>query len=149
MALNHNGKKYNRIYQAATNIINSVQSMVYSMLSALETVGQYVSAIGNAAKTFGVFAENCYNWMSPNFNFANGKFFRVVNNVREAVEVIDNVASEVQSIHQTAADLQGQKTELETAVTKASDDKKKEEDRKKQGSQGATVTPAAQVKPNS
>ncbi|NJN58020.1 MAG: hypothetical protein HC879_11250, partial [Leptolyngbyaceae cyanobacterium SL_5_9] len=43
-------KRANRIYQAASNILFSIQSIMYSVLESLEVIGSYVAKIGNAAK---------------------------------------------------------------------------------------------------
>lgn len=111
-----NWKKFNRIYQAASNIVSSFQSMMYSVLESLEVVGNYVAQIGNAAKRFGVFADNCYRWMNPNNNFTTNRYFNALNNVQEAVENIDEVAGEALSIQQTGAELFTQKEALTAAV---------------------------------
>jgi hypothetical protein len=43
-------KKYNRIYQAAANLLNSIQSIGQSILSALEIIGSWNAKIGNALR---------------------------------------------------------------------------------------------------
>lgn len=105
-------KKYNRIYQAAANIINSIQSISYSILEALETVGNYVAKIGNAARKAGTVLENAYGWMNPNLNFMNGRFFRWMNGAQDAVEAIEEVTSETLDIVETSRELKKQSAEL-------------------------------------
>jgi hypothetical protein len=111
-----NWKKFNRIYQAASNIVSSFQSMIFSVLESLEVVGNYVALIGNASKKFGVFTEKCYRWMNPNLNFTTNKYFNALNNVQEAVESIDEVTGEALNIQQTGAELFNQQAALKTAV---------------------------------
>lgn len=111
-----NWKKFNRIYQAASNILSSFQSIMYSALESMEVIGNYVAQIGNAAKRFGVFADNCYRWMNPNNNFTTNRYFNALNNAQEAVETIDEVAGEALSIQQTGAELFTQKEALSAAV---------------------------------
>jgi hypothetical protein len=112
-------KKWNRIYQAATNILNSIQSMVFSMVEILETISNYTGRIGNALRKSGTVLQNAFNWMNPNANYQDGRFFRYLNNIQETVEVIDQIASEVVSIQDTAEELFDQKEEFNKAVEDA------------------------------
>lgn len=109
-------KSFSRIYQAAANIINSLQSIAFSILESLEVVGNYVALIGNASKKFGVFAENCYKWMNPNLDFTRNRFFNALENVSEATEAIEQVTSELVSIQETSRELSDQRDELNRAV---------------------------------
>ncbi|NJL42162.1 MAG: hypothetical protein HC899_40160 [Leptolyngbyaceae cyanobacterium SM1_4_3] len=109
-------KRANRIYQAASNILFSIQSIMYSVLESLEIIGSYVAKIGNAAKKFGVFAESCYTWMNPNPNFTQNRFFNALNNAQEAVENVDNIAGEILNIEQTGLELFDQTAQLRRAV---------------------------------
>ena len=109
-------KKYNRIYQAAANIVWSIQSITYSILEALETIGQWVAKIGNAARKYGVFAEKAFNWMNPNVQFSNNRFFNALNKTQEAVEVLDTIAGETLNIAQTSTELAKQVDEFDKAV---------------------------------
>ena len=140
-------KKVNRIYQAATNLLNSLQSMTYAVLEGLETVGNYVAKIGNAARIFGVFTEKAFNPMKDNFNFKGGKFFRFLERAEEFVENIDSISSNVVDVQQTAADCVEQKTTLTTAINDFENTKKTEEETKKANSQGATISPSDEQKP--
>ena len=142
-------KKYNRIYQAATNLLNSIQSMMYTVLDAMQNIGEYVSKIGNAAKAFGTFAENCYDWMSPKFNFMNSKLFKGLDDVNTFLQNIDQISSNVVDGQQQFQELNTQKTELDKSIADAVGEKQKAEDRKKQESAGATVTTTAERKPES
>jgi hypothetical protein len=85
-------KRLNRIYQAAANIVWSIQSITYSILESLETVGQWVAQIGNAARKYGVFVEKAYGWMNPNVNFTQNRFFNALNKTQEAVESVDKLS---------------------------------------------------------
>jgi hypothetical protein len=109
--------RYNRIYQAAANIVNAVQSIMYSVLEALEVVGKYVAKIGNAAKKYGVFVERCYEWMNPNLNFRQNKFFKRLEQIQEAVESVEIVAGEVLNIVEMREEIIRQKDELQNLIT--------------------------------
>lgn len=111
-------KKYSRIYQAAANIINSLQSIGYSILGAMEVLGNWIASIGNALKAWGVVWERAYRWMNPQVDFQN-PYFTAINNLENVVSNIDQVAQEVLSIQDTVGQLGKQKAELGKAVAEA------------------------------
>ncbi|WP_445626632.1 hypothetical protein [Nostoc sp. DSM 114167] len=121
-----NYKKANRIYQATANIFNALQSIGYSILSALEVVGSYVALIGNALRKWGEVGESAYKWFNPQPNFHN-KFFTTVEGVTNVVSQVDQVASEVVSVEQNIAQIGELKNELGKSIG--------EEDGSKQGVQ--------------
>ena len=127
-------KKWNRIYQAAANLLNSIQSIGYSILSALEVVGSWVALIGNALRRWGEISEKAYRWMNPTPNFQN-KFFTALETTENVVSQIDTVASEVLSVQDTVTQIGTQKTELLKALGQEPD-----------GKQGTTPPEATQVK---
>jgi hypothetical protein len=108
-------KRYNRIYQAAANLFNTLQSIGYSILSALEVVGNYVASIGNALRRAGEVMENAYNWMNPTPNFQN-RFFTFIDNAENFVQSIDQVASEVLEVQEQFKQLGEVKKELDDAI---------------------------------
>lgn len=108
-------KKYNRIYQAAANLLNSIQSIGQSTLSALEIVGNWNASIGNALRKFGVVAENAYKWMNPSVNFQN-RFFTALEKTEELVSQVDAIASEVLSIRDTVKQIGEQNKELQSSL---------------------------------
>jgi hypothetical protein len=110
-ALNANWKKANRIYQAAANLGNSIQSLRFSVVSALETIGGWNARIGNALKRSGVVNESSYAWMNPSPNFDN-KFTRALERVEDTVSQVDSVSSEILSAQETVTQIGNQKTEL-------------------------------------
>ncbi|AFY64678.1 collagen-like protein [Geitlerinema sp. PCC 7407] len=108
-------KKYNRIYQAAANIMWSIQSIGYSILGAMEIIGNWIAAIGNALKKFGVVGELAYRWMNPQVNFQN-RFFTILNTTEEVISQVDAVAGETLSIQETVTNLGKQRTDFDKAV---------------------------------
>ena len=142
-------KKLNRIYQAATNLLNSLQSMTYAVLEGLETVGNYVAKIGNAARIFGVFTEKAFNPMRDNLNFKGGRFFRFLERSEEFVENIESISSNVVDIQQTAADCSDQATELKKGITDFEKSRSDEEKQKKVNSVSPPIAVADQQKPES
>jgi hypothetical protein len=132
-------KKWNRIYQAAANIINSIQSISYSILEALEVVGNYVAKIGNAAKKAGTVLENAYGWMNPNLNFMNGRFFRWLNGTQEAVDAIEQVSSETLNVVETTRELRKQTAELSNELGLGEEKEKVKEDNAKNAAQSPQI----------
>lgn len=117
-------KKWNRIYQAAANLKNSIESIGHSILSALEVVGSWVASIGNALRKWGEVGDKAYKYMNPTPNFQN-KFFTALENTENVVSQIDSVASEVLSVQETATQIVEQKSIIEKSL--------KEDDGSKQG----------------
>jgi hypothetical protein len=114
-------KKYSRIYQAAANILFSVQSIMWSIQEVLEVIGENVNRIGNALKKWGVVGEKAYNWMNERFTRTGyaGKFDKVLRGLESAENLtsnIDNVASEVISAQEQVLELGNQRREAEAAI---------------------------------
>jgi hypothetical protein len=112
-------KAYNRIYQAAANIVNSLRSITFAMVEMLENIANYTGRIGNALRKSGTVLSSAFGWMNPNANFSSNRFFNALNNTQEAVEAVDQIASSVLSIQETSAQLANQKNEFEKAVSDA------------------------------
>lgn len=106
-------KKWNRIYQAAANIINIVQGMVYSIAEITEVIADNTGKIGNSLLKSGTILQNSFNWMNQNTDFVRNGFFRWLYRTQEAVEVIDQIASEVVNIQESAEQLADEKNTLE------------------------------------
>lgn len=133
-------KKYSRIYQAAANIVWSVQSIGQSILSVLEVVGSNVAKIGNALKKFGVIGEKAFGWMNQQPNFQN-KFFTLFERAQDVTSQIDGVASNALSAEQTYAQLGQQTDELIKAM--------KEDDGSKQGKESPEAAKKKQAEAQS
>lgn len=118
-------KKWNRIYQAAANLMYSIQSIGASILNALEVVGSWVALIGNALRKWGEVSERAYRWMNPQIDFQN-KYFTALENAENVVSQIDVVASEVLSIQDTVKQIKDQKTEMDNALKQVDNSKQKD-----------------------
>jgi hypothetical protein len=107
-----------RVYQAATNLLFAIQSIMWSLQEALEVVGQYVAWIGNAAKRFGVFTERAYAWMNP--NAANSRqfsrFYNFMNQATEQVENLEQIAAATLDVTEATAELTRQSAEFQQLV---------------------------------
>ena len=115
-------KKWNRIYQAAANLLNAVQSIGYSIISALEVVGSYVALIGNALRKWGEVGESAYRWFNPQPNFHN-KFFTTLEGTSNVVSQVDQVASEVLSVEDNVTQIGQLKNELNKSLSEAPESK--------------------------
>lgn len=108
-------KKFSRIYQAAANIIFSVQSIGFSIISILEILGSMTGKIGNALRGAGAVFERAYGWFNPQPNFQN-RFFTALQRTEDFVSNIDAVASETLSIQETINQFGKQKEDLDKAI---------------------------------
>lgn len=104
-------KKYSRIYQAAAQVMYSVQSIGQSVLGAMEVVGSQVAKIGNAMQKFRLVGEKAYGFMNPQPGFQN-RFFTVLQGTQEVVSQIDQVASTVLSTQESITQMGKNKDDL-------------------------------------
>jgi len=107
--LSNNWAKANRIYQAATNVLNTTLSLSQTVLQASELIAGYTGRIGNALKKGGVVLENAYTWMNPNPNFSN--------RVTRFLEGFQQTSSTIQMVTQAPLDIVNATTELTAAST--------------------------------
>jgi Collagen triple helix repeat (20 copies) len=108
-------KKYNRVYQAAAQVVNSGQSIGHSILGALEVVDSHVAKIGNALQKFRVVSDKAYSWMNPTPSFQN-RFFTGLQATQEVVSQIDQVSSEVISVQENITQMGKLKEELDKSL---------------------------------
>jgi hypothetical protein len=108
-------KKYSRIYQAAANVIYSLQSISNSILGALEVVGSHVAKIGNALQRFRSVGEKAYSWMNPQPFFQN-RFTNGLQQAQEIVSGIDQAASSIVSAQESLNQLNTQTEELKKSI---------------------------------
>jgi len=150
-------KKANRIYQSAANLLFSIQSIAFSILSVLEVIGGWTAKIGNALQKWRVVGEGAFAWMNPTPNFQN-RFFTNLQNATEVVSQVDQIASEVYSSQQTVENIFKQKEDIAKAVSEDparppsanlpdAAQVKAREDAAKLASQAPQIQTADQVKP--
>lgn len=136
-----------RIYQASANLLNNIQSLRWSVTSALETIGGWNAKIGNALKRFGVVGDSAYPFMNPNPNFDN-KYMRGLETVENAVSQVDQVASEVLSAQESVTEIIKQKDELSNLLTKGTEKPGVENEQQKQKSDAAkTASTSPDINP--
>ena len=102
--------KYNRIYQAGANVLNSITDTMDGLYSLNEQTATMTGRIGNSLKRFQLVGENAYDWMSENFaNFRTGRWknlVRVVDGLTQAQEVAEAIEDVSGTILSTAQSLQ-------------------------------------------
>ncbi len=123
-------KKWNRIYQAAANVVWSIQSIAHSILSVLEVIGSHISKIGNALRKWGTVGEKAYGWMNPQPNYQN-RFFTALERTEEVVSQVNMVSSEILSAQDAVSQIGKQKEDILRTVGQTPDQ------------QGATIKPGA------
>ena len=113
-------QKWNRIYQAAANVVWTIRSLGDTVLGALEIVGSYVAKIGNAAKRAGEVMENAYGWMNVTPRFSN-KWMNRVETVENTVSDLDSVVSEVREVGDVTKEIQESRERLTKSISQADD----------------------------
>lgn len=115
-------QSYSRTYQAATNVLYTVGSIVDSSRAISEITGEHVGKIGNALKSAGAVQENAYGWMPEKMDAAHRvtgrweKMFTKLETTENVVGDVSSIASEVQSIQQTTQELTTEREELRAAM---------------------------------
>ena len=115
-------RKYNAIYQAATNSLNAVSSMFNSLGNVVEQGAEYTGRIGNSLKGAGIVAENAYRWMSEKFDTKSNKFIKfqsTIGDVTQVLETINEIAETVVEGQQSATEFQKANTDFIKAVEDA------------------------------
>lgn len=87
--------KYNRIVTSATNLLNSVESILFSLSEMMSLAGEYQGKVGNALKRSGVILEDSYEAMQEKWRMLTGKRFAkidaVLRGIDRGTEVADNL----------------------------------------------------------
>jgi hypothetical protein len=108
-------KTFNRIYQAATNILYALQGLFYSVLAAMEVTHSYVASIGNALKKWRVIGHAAFGWMNTSPNFHNSLFTNI-NSALMTVSQINFVIQSIEAVKSITEQLTKQGEELEKSV---------------------------------
>lgn len=118
-------KKHNRIYQAAANIIGSVQGVMNGIANVVSIGAQYTGKIGNALLGNGVIGEGSFSWMNEDVSAKTGKlaaFEKFGETVGETTELLENVSEAAESvveIQQQATEIVKQNTEFKKTLADA------------------------------
>ena len=108
-------KRWNRIYQAGANIINSVRSMIDSTRNITEFIAENTGKIGNALKKFAVIPPDAFNWMPERVD-ARSVWVRRLEDLNEAAEGIEMVTGEVLQITENVNEIRQQVNEFDRGI---------------------------------
>ncbi|MFN8778251.1 MAG: hypothetical protein ACK5ZI_02570, partial [bacterium] len=92
-------QKANTIYHSAMGVLNTTQSMIDPISSAVEYGMENVSKIGNSLKEDGVVSENAYPAMDETIRARRVNRFERLNDTLEGAE---NIASNLSSVTSSA-----------------------------------------------
>lgn len=106
-----NWHNLNRIITSAANIVWSFQSIGFSILQALETIGEMNAKVANALRKYGVVFERAYGWFNPTPNFQN-RWFTRLEQVENLVDNLSTIVGEVRNIQETVDQLDQQRDEF-------------------------------------
>jgi hypothetical protein len=131
-------KKWNRIYQAGANIINSVRSITDSIRNVGEWTAENTGRIGNALKKFGVVGGDAFKWMPENVN-AQSIWIKRLERLEDAASGIEMITGEVLSTTENLNEIQKQTEEFKKGL-KGSTPKETEDNEKVAAREGEAVT---------
>ncbi|MGB6301534.1 MAG: hypothetical protein WBF90_35870, partial [Rivularia sp. (in: cyanobacteria)] len=118
-------KKYNRIYQAGANIIDSARSMTDSVKNVAEFTAENTGKIGNALKTYQVIAPDAYKWMPEKVD-GQSIWVQRLQNLEEAASGIEMVTGEILSITQNANEIKKQYEEFTKTIEESPPEERKD-----------------------
>jgi hypothetical protein len=116
-------KKANRIYQAATNMLDAVQGMFDSARQIAEYTAGSVGKIGNALVNAGTVFEDAYSRMQERVTARSTRqakfdsFIQTGQRTQDMLETIESIGSEVVNFQDGAKELVEARTEFEKAKT--------------------------------
>ncbi|HCA95928.1 MAG TPA: hypothetical protein DEP38_15280 [Cyanobacteria bacterium UBA9226] len=116
--LSVNFAKANRIYQAGSNLIWSVQSITDNSLMVGNAIFENVSLIGNALKKARTINDNAFDWMSPNMS-AQFRWQKRLENMDEAAGFLLLIASGLLGVKESIEETKENKKELDKAIADA------------------------------
>jgi hypothetical protein len=107
-------KKANRIYQAVTNGVQTLQNMFDAARSIAEETANNVGKIGNALKKAGTVVENAYDWMNERVT-ARSTRQRKFDEFIQGISGVENILSDIESIGSNVVEFQDGMKELTEA----------------------------------
>jgi hypothetical protein len=136
-------KKYNRIYQAGANIINSVRSIVDSARNIAEFSAENIGKIGNALMRFGAIGEKAFSWMPERVN-AQSLWVQRLNNLEEAASGIEMITGEVLQITENVNEIKKQTDTFNKEIRDESERATEAETQKKKDSESVLIPETAE-----
>lgn len=109
----------NRIYQASSNLLNSMQQLTNDLQNIATLTGENTSRIGNALTRFGVVGEDAYKAMDEDLDSKTSFINRLQAKLEAGQSVASNLEAIIQSVYsteQTLIEIQNQSIEFKKAV---------------------------------
>lgn len=123
---------YNRIYQSAANLFNSLMNMGDTIVNACNVISGQNSKVANALRLWGVVGEKAYGWMNPTPNFGN-PFLTKLQSLDETASTVEQVSREPLNVKSAKEQLQADSEELSKTLAQ------------KPGSKQSTEIPEAET----
>lgn len=113
--------KSNRILTTASNLLDSIKSQHSAIMQGVEVVANVTSELSNAAKSEGLFNDDLLDFQPNNhdFNTPFSKSQQILQNLNEAGEQINQLASAVIEGQEASAEISKNWTEMNTAIADA------------------------------
>jgi hypothetical protein len=113
----------NRIISTATNLLWSMQSMIYNAIEGIEIVGGWVAKMANGIKFDGLVSDNMWGWFNPNPDFKSPIFkaMEKLDDLEDAASQIYMISTNVVDFQETAEQLGEQKAALQKSLTDYND----------------------------
>lgn len=109
----------NRIYQASSNLLNSVQQLTNDLQNLTELCGENVSRIGNSLISFGVVGEDAYRRMPEDLDTRTSWVYKLQENLEKGQQLAGNIEAIAQSVYsteQTLIEITQKTTEFRKAI---------------------------------
>jgi hypothetical protein len=113
--------KSNRILTTASNLLDSIKSQHSAIMQGVEVVANVTSELSNAAKSEGLFNDDLLDFQPNNhdFNTPFSKSQQILQNLNEAGEQINQLASAVIEGQEASAEISKNWSEMNTAIADA------------------------------
>lgn len=105
--LEQNWNNYNRIYQSGANLLMVFQTIQFSVMNAMNVIGQWSGEIGNALKRFGLVGVHGFDWRPTNVNF-HGSW----TNLQKATMIVNSIQQIAGAVQQGQNGVNQMQTEL-------------------------------------
>lgn len=109
----------NRIYQASSNLLNSVQQLTNDLQNLTELCGENISRIGNSLISFGVVGEDAYRRMPEDLDTRTSWVYKLQENLEKGQQLAGNIEAIAQSVYsteQTLIEITQKTTEFRKAI---------------------------------
>ena len=101
--------KLNRIHQAVSMTVYSIQGTKNALLEADEITGGHIAKVGNALQEQGIIEEDTYDWMNPEPDYQ-----QPFKGILGKIDAIEEMSDRVSSVVSTGLEIKENTTEIVT-----------------------------------